>query len=170
VTEHERRPAYEPAARLLAPTQYDPQMKRPGSTVAGAGLVMLRVIAGVLWCIGIAQGRHNSFVDLIVPDGAAAIEATYVPFVIAFVGTSMAVYTVLGVFIFVGFNWARVTVMVFSTLSITSAFVGWWSEGQEITLGSSTSVFAVAVDILILLALSSRSAAKYARRNEKHPD
>jgi hypothetical protein len=170
VTAHERRPAYEPAARLLAPTQYDPRMKRPVSTAAGAALVMLRVIAGVLWCVGIAQGRHNSFVDLIVPDGSADVEASYVPIVIGFVGVSMAVYAVLGVFIFFGFNWARVTVMVFSTLSIASSFIGWWSEGQEITLGSSTSVFAVAVDILILLALSSRSAAKYARRNEKHPD
>lgn len=169
MSEHEKRPAYEPAARLLQPTGFDPGMRRPISTVAGSALVGLRVVAGILWCVGIAQGRHNAFVDLIIPDGSAAIERQYIPFVIAFVGAVLVVDAVLAVLIYLGLNWPRVTVMFFSMLSILGSFIGWWSEGQEITLTSGTSVLAVALDILILLALSSRSAARYARRNEKRP-
>ncbi|WP_312677807.1 hypothetical protein [Microbacterium sp.] len=55
--------------------------------------------------------------------------------------------------------------MVFSTLSIVSSFVAWWAQGQEITLQST--FLSLSLDILILLALSSQSAAAYARRGEK---
>jgi hypothetical protein len=58
-----------------------------------------------------------------------------------------------------------VTVMAFSVISITGAFIQWWSEDQEITI--SGSLLTLGLDILILLALSSRSAAAYARRNER---
>ena len=44
----DKRPAFEPAARLLKPTAYDPAMQRPTSTVAGAVLVLLRVVVGVI--------------------------------------------------------------------------------------------------------------------------
>ena len=59
-----------------------------------------------------------------------------------------------------GRNWARVVVMVFSTLSIASSFVAWWAQGQEITLQST--FLSLSLDILILLAVSSQSAAAYA--------
>ncbi|MBZ6372011.1 MAG: hypothetical protein LBE44_08990 [Microbacterium hominis] len=64
-----------------------------------------------------------------------------------------------------GRNWASVVVRVFSTLSIASSFVAWWGQGQEITLQST--FLSLSLDILILLALSSQSAAAYARRGEK---
>ena len=47
-----------------------------------------------------------------------------------------------------------------------TAFVSWWVRDQEITL--QTTLLSLAVDILVLLALSSRSTAAYARRREKH--
>ena len=64
-----------------------------------------------------------------------------------------------------GSNLARVAVMTVATLSISAAFASWWVRDQEITLFSTLP--ALALDILVLLALSSRSAAAYARRNEK---
>jgi hypothetical protein len=167
MSEPAKRPAYEPAARLLQPTRYNPGMRRPISTMAGSALVALRVVAGVIWIVGILHGRHIPLVDMFIPDGATAIEAAYAPVVSIVVGMSLALYTVLAVFIFLGRNWARVTVMFLSLFSITGAFVGWWADGQQITLTSGTSVVAVSLDILILLALSSRTAAAYARRNEK---
>ena len=51
-----KRPAYEPAKRLLKPPRFDPEMKRPISTVAGVLLILLRVIAGVVVLVGIATG------------------------------------------------------------------------------------------------------------------
>lgn len=53
-----------------------------------------------------------------------------------------------------------------AAISIVTAFVSWWVRDQEITL--QTTLLSLAVDILVLLALSSRSAAAYARRREKH--
>ncbi|WP_314430259.1 hypothetical protein [Microbacterium lacticum] len=55
---------------------------------------------------------------------------------------------------------------VVTAISISTAFVSWWARDQEITL--QTTLLSLAVDILVLLALSSRSAAAYARRAEKH--
>ncbi len=71
-----------------------------------------------------------------------------------------------GILIFRGSNAARVLVMVVTAISISTAFVSWWARDQEITL--QTTLLSLAVDILVLLALSSRSAAAYARRAEKH--
>ncbi|WP_448261983.1 hypothetical protein [Microbacterium aurum] len=51
-------------------------------------------------------------------------------------------------------------------LSLTETFhVGWWAQGPEITLQST--LLSLSLDILILLALSSQSAAAYVRRGEK---
>ena len=41
----------------------------------------------------------------------------------------------------------------------------WWAQGQEITINGA--LLSLSLDILVLLALSSRSAAAYARRNER---
>ena len=51
-----KRPAFEPPGRLLKPTGYHPDMRRPLTVVAGAALVLLRVIAGVAVLVGIAAG------------------------------------------------------------------------------------------------------------------
>ena len=71
----------------------------------------------------------------------------------------------LSVLVFLGRNWARVIVMCISVLSISTVFGAWWVQGQEITLEGS--FMSLAIDILLLLALSSRSAAAYARRRER---
>ncbi|MBN9181107.1 MAG: hypothetical protein J0J00_11300, partial [Microbacterium sp.] len=74
---------------------------------------------------------------------------------------------VLAVFIYRGRNWARVIVMSIAVISITGSFVAWWWQGEEITLGGSASLLSLGLDILVLLALSSRSSAAYARRNQR---
>jgi hypothetical protein len=55
--------------------------------------------------------------------------------------------------------------MTFSAISITGSFIQWWTGNQVITI--TGSLLTLGLDILILLALSSRSAAAYARRNER---
>ncbi|MFV4913962.1 hypothetical protein PFZ49_10515 [Microbacterium lacticum] len=81
-------------------------------------------------------------------------------------GVVTVIELVCGILIFRGSNAARVLVMVVTAISISTAFVSWWARDQEITL--QTTLLSLAVDILVLLALSSRSAAAYARRAEKH--
>ncbi|GAB2846807.1 hypothetical protein ACFQ0P_04910 [Microbacterium insulae] len=165
-----KRPAFEPAVRLLRPTGYDPDMKRPASIVAGTGLVLLSAVAGVLVLLGVgltwndlvasADADFEGFEP--TPEGRAAGLAAVV--VAAAVGVIADL--ILALFVFLGRNWARVIVMLFAVFSISGYFVAWWAQGQEITLGGA--FVSVAVDILLLLALSSRSAAAYARRLE-HP-
>jgi hypothetical protein len=71
----------------------------------------------------------------------------------------------MAVLISLGFNWPRIVVMVFSTLSISGTFAAWWAGDQNIALDQT--LFTLALDILIMLALSSRAARDYARRNDR---
>lgn len=166
MTEPRKRAAFEPAEQLLRPTGFDPAMKRPASTVAGAVLVLLRAGAGVLFLVD-ALMHWGRYVDEmgsdtgLTPDVAGAGLAVSLGFA-AFVLLLDASFAVL---IYRGLNWPRVIVMAIAVLSISASFVAWWSQGQEITLG--TTLLSLALDILVLLALSSRSAAAYARRNER---
>ncbi len=73
--------------------------------------------------------------------------------------------TLLAILIYRGHNWPRVIVMLIAVFSICSAFTAWWALGEEIRLEGT--FVSLSLDILLLLALSSRSAAAYARRNER---
>jgi hypothetical protein len=171
----DKRPAYEPGAGLAAPVPPDPAMRRPASTVAGAVLVLLRAAAGVLWIAAFSFGWSAWVQDVAGAFSGDASETSAVPsqttaavlaIVVGVVGAGVVVEAVLGVLILRGVNGPRVLVMVFSVLSISTAFVGWWAQGQQIRIG--TTFLTLSLDILILLALSSRSAAAYARRRRRH--
>lgn len=169
-----KRAAFEPAAGLARPLAHDPDMRRPISTVAGAVLVLLRAAAGAVWILAFAlrwgewvqtltislSGDASDAVDLSDVDSTAVLVVVF-----AMVGLGVLIEAVLGLLILRGSNWPRVLVMVISVISLSSAFVGWWVQGQEIRIG--TTFVTVALDIFILLALSSRSAAAYARRRER---
>ena len=164
-----KRPAFEPASELLKPVSHDPEMKRPPSTVAGVMLVFLRVLAGLIVLAMILLDWRSTVAELDVeiegvPNTAGLAQGVLIGVVI-FLGVVLIVDAALALFILTGHNWARVTVMAFSAISITGAFIQWWSEDQEITI--SGSLLTLGLDILILLALSSRSAAAYARRKER---
>jgi len=170
-----KRPAYEPAARLLRPVRHDPDMPRPAATVAGAVLVLLRALAGLLVGGAIAAAWQAILAD---PDvelaldgtdlGASDARAVALWIVLGIAGLSVLLDVVFAAFVLRGSNWARVAVMVISVLSISTAFFAWWVQGQEIRVDEAFA--SLALDILVLLALSSRSAAAYARRNERRPD
>ncbi|WP_243075378.1 hypothetical protein [Microbacterium sp. SS28] len=163
-----KRPAYEPARELLRRPGYRPEMTRPPTTVAGAVLVFLRVVVGVLWLGELALNWNvvatETSIDL---EGFTSDEAVGVGLwiVVGIASVILVLDIVLGVLILRGLNWPRVVVMLFAVISICSAFTAWWLDDLEITL--TTSLLTTALDTLILLALSSRSAAAYARRNER---
>jgi len=156
---HAKRPAFEPATRLLVPTGYNPAMRRPAATIAGVTLLILRVAAGIGFLVQAALLRPSSL-DVSVDGDALG------PLVVVLVGVSLLlVDAVLASFIWLGWNWPRVLVMIGSVISLTTSFVAWWSSGREITVDAGLAT--IALDVLVLLALSSRSAAAYARRNER---
>ncbi|WP_106815244.1 hypothetical protein [Microbacterium timonense] len=167
-----KRPAFEPPSRLLRPTGYDPHMARPATIWAGAALILLRVLAGVAVLGGIAAGWDDLLADPDsvldgfdpTPEGSRAALSV----VLATGGAVLAIDLLLAIFVLLGRNWARVIVMVIAVLSISTSFVTWWSQGQEITIEGT--YVSLSLDILLLLALSSRSAAAYARRNQRRDD
>ncbi|MBZ4488267.1 hypothetical protein LQ938_13815 [Microbacterium sp. cx-55] len=164
-----KRAAFESPARLARPLPFDPGMKRPMSTVAGAALVLLRVATGVLWLLSLGVQwpalvrEADADIDGIslTPDqiGTGFIAVAVV------MGLVLLADGAFAVLILRGHNIPRVIVMTFSTISIGSAFVTWWAQGQEIRI--HTTLVTLSLDILVLLALSSRSAAAYARRFER---
>lgn len=164
-----KRPAFEPPGRLLTPTGYRPDMRRPTTIVAGAALVLLRVLAGVAVLAGIAVGWDaiiadpDSVLEGFDPSPAGSQAALW--FVLAAGGTVLLIDLLLAIFVFRGHNWARVIVMVVTVGSISTSFFAWWAQGQEIKV--DTTFVSLSLDILVLLALSSRSAAAYARRHER---
>ena len=164
----EKRVAFEPP---VDPTTADPAMRRPASIATGSILVLLRAAAGALWAAGVAfslppglrefagaaSGNADEPIDLTVSDlgvGTAVF--------LGVLGIVCAVQVVFGILILFGSNLARVSVMVLSVGSISGSFVGWWAYDQEITVG--TTLITLSLDILVLLAHSSRDAAAYARR------
>lgn len=163
-----KRPAYESPGDLARPL--DPgsaSMRRPAATAFGAVLVVLRVIAGVVWLIALAvQWRQLLESDFgIVLDGdVTAEEASGIGLVVILVGGGvvLAVELVFAVLVYRGSNWARITVMLFATISITWSAIDYFGGDAEITL--RTTLITLALDILVLLALSSRNARGYARR------
>mgnify|MGYP001155230496 FL=1 len=144
-------------------------MRRPTTLVAGAGLVLLSALAGVLSMVEVALNWRSDVREIVVElDGIEAtpdaIDAVLLV-VVGVIGVGVAIQLVSAILLYRGSNLARVAVLTVATLSISAAFAGWWARDQEITL--FTTLPTLAVDILVLLALSSRSAAAYARRNEK---
>jgi len=149
-------------------------MRRPAATVAGGVLVLLRAVSGAVWGAAVVFGLPpwlRSISSFANGDNTIPTEDTIDDLGLGadlFIGVLVVVFlvqVVFGILLLRGSNAARVIVMIVSTISISAAFVGWWEVGDEITVG--TTLVTLALDILVLLALSSRDAAAYARRNEK---
>lgn len=169
-----KRPAFEPPTSLARPIPANPAMRRPPATTVGAALVVLRVLAGVAWLTSLALQWNGIVTEAFgEPDGAAPVPADDLDgfangslTVILVVGAVvLAVELVLAVFIYLGHNWPRIIVMVFATLSISGSYATWWAGDQEVTL--QTTLLTLSLDILVMLALSSRAARAYARRNKR---
>jgi len=163
-----KRAAFEPLAPAVTGA---PDMHRPAATVAGAVLVFLRAAAGMLWAFGVAFELPPWLQAVAAASGDASDGSS--PLTLADFDTTPGVFlgvlgfvalvqVVFGSFVLAGGNVARVVVMVISTLSIIGSFIGWWEFGQDITV--RTTLLTLSLDILVLLALSSREAAAYARR------
>ena len=143
-------------------------MKKPLATVAGALLMVARTFSGVIVII-VAGVTWRDFAHSLIRD--ARLEGTRITvgeagivltIVLAVYGFALLLYLVLALFVYLGHNWARIVAMAFATISIILAFTDYVHNGVQITL--RTTLVSLALDILILLALSSSSARLFARR------
>lgn len=155
-----KRSAAEPPEVLLGyePT-VAPHAKRPKSVALGAALVFGRAVAGVLWFIGLTL-EWGDIVDEFQLDGE---ESAILYWFAAIVNLgSVLVLALFAWLIWRGNNAARVITMLVLTVSILTAATGHFVAGEAVTL--QTTLLTVALDILVLLALSSRDARAWARR------
>lgn len=168
-TAPDKLPPFEAGLKLLQRAESDPNMARPSATVVGAVLVALRAALGAVVLVGVVKGWDGllSAVDSAVEVlGFANYEAPWLRTLVFAVGAALMVFQlVLAILIFQGRNWARMLIMIVAVFDISTTFVAWAMRGQELTF--SGTIFSLAIDILILLALSSQAAAAYARRLER---
>lgn len=162
----EKRPAFESPAVLATPVTPPVSMPRPAATAFGALVVWGRVAAGIAWLVALGLGwddivRTELEIELEGLDIQAASDLVLTLVIVAG-SVVLAVELMLALLIWRGSNWARITVMFFSTVSIVVAWIDSVTGSSEITL--RTTFITLALDILVLLALSSRNARTYARR------
>ncbi|WP_448002265.1 hypothetical protein [Agromyces bauzanensis] len=163
----EKRPAFESPAVLATPVTPPASMPRPAATGFGAGLVVARVVAGIAWLVGLGLQWDTVVreeIDLVLEPGTDEAAASDLVLLVLLVAGAivLAAELLLAVLIWFGSNWARITVMCFSTISIAVAWIDSVTGSTEITL--RTTFVTLALDILVLLALSSRNARAYAQR------
>ena len=134
---------------------------RPGPIVGGTALVLLRATAAIVWSIGFAATWPGTVKSLDLPPDTGDI--SFVLWIIlGFLGFWTLLLLLLARWLWRGSNRARVAVMIWTTLSIVAAAVGYFAMGEEITV--RTTLLTLSLDILVLLALSSRGARAWARR------
>lgn len=144
-------------------------MRRPLATGLGAVLMSLRVIWGfisiLIYVLNWGAIREDVFASA---DGGLLVPADVADLLLVIglsaLGVWYVFYGVLAGLVFAGANWARIVAMSFASLSIIVVFLDWWNAGIPVTF--QTSLASVALDILVLLALSAQSARSFARRND----
>lgn len=156
-----KRAANEPVEVLVArdiesqPTTH----ARPHSITLGALFVFGRGIAGLFW-IGAFLLAWPSIAD---EEKITADERPFVFWLVLIIGAIAALTSLVFAWsIWRGSNLARVIVMCGVTLSTITAATSYFANGEQITI--QTTLLTVSLDILVLLALSSRDARSWARR------
>lgn len=156
-----KRPANEPVEVLLTSNE-GAELRvptRPPSITLGGLFVFGRGLAGLLWL----GAFYLMWPEIAEQADVSADENTAVLWLILGAGgLASLVLLVIAWSIWRGSNLARVVVMFGVTISTTTAAVGYFVNGETITM--QTTLLTVALDVLVLLALSSRDARAWARR------
>lgn len=154
-----KRSAIEPPATLFEPDEA-PRSRgpRPASLTGGTALLVLRALASALWIVSMARSVESVRAEY-------RLDAETVHVVIGLgIGMQAAWMLMLLVFAWLvwrGSNWARMTVLLGATVSILIAAIDYFAAGEAITV--RTTLLTLSLDILILLALSSREARAWSR-------
>lgn len=139
----------------------DSRHRRPASTIVGAGLLFVRAIALVLFSVvfGLTATQFLPLLgDLTFDD---TTEQGLIITVVVLIGVVAFVDLVLAFFVFLGRNWARLLALITTSVGAAAQLLGF-------TAAEGTPFFAVlpgiAIDVLVIFALSSDSSLVYARR------
>ncbi len=140
---------------------------RPIQTSIGAALVVARALAGILFLVvtfdGIQQLIHDAVVrgDATISGGSVDQAHLAVWLVAIALAIPVLFYLFLAVLAFRGSNRARVAAMMVSSVLVILTAVDFFNGGSPITV--TTNLPGLALDILVLLALSSTKAREWAR-------
>ncbi|QHC61723.1 hypothetical protein GSU69_02760 [Rathayibacter festucae] len=141
-------------------------LRRPVTTHVGALMLVARGLAYALQAVLLLAGAA-SLDDLTWLDGGTATaggstldEASTRPIAAALLGAATLLWLLLGALVLRGSGTARLLALSSSLLSTITAFAAVLQGGAAISL--QTNLGSVAFDILVLLALSSRSSRDYA--------
>ncbi|MFB2583516.1 LssY C-terminal domain-containing protein [Herbiconiux liukaitaii] len=145
----------------------DKVVRRPAPTLFGSIVVMLSALTPVVIALLVltdwAGARETISVDLDTAVPASGDQRDIALWVILGLIVVLAlVELLLGIFVFLGSNIARIAVLTFSVIGIVVSAIDHIQGHQAITLG--TNLVSLSLDILILIALSSDRARDYARR------
>lgn len=140
--------------------------KKPQAVKVGAALMAARVLSGLLF-IGVVGLSWREVADSLVVDldssgitGPNANDLVLASVLVVY-GLALLAYLIVAWLVFIGHNWARVVAMAMATVSIVIQLASSLTDGVAITL--RTTLASLALDILIVLALSSTGARTYAR-------
>lgn len=157
--EPHKRPAGEVITALQAPAETSvpgpTPPRRPAGVVLGVVFILLRATGGLLW-MAEAAGSWNDLRHDIIPGGHTAL---YV--VVTVHGVWTTVLLVLAWQLWRGRDSVRLAVLLWTTVNIVLAAVGYYVHGERITV--HTSLLTLALDILVLLALSGSDARTWTR-------
>lgn len=140
---------------------------RPIQTSIGAALVAARTLAGILFLMATFGGIQQLIHDAVARGDISLVEGSedQAHLAVWLVGIALAIpvlfYLFLAVLAFRGSNWARIAAMVVSSLLVLFTAADYFSGLSPITV--RTNLPGLALDILVLLALSSTKAREWAR-------
>lgn len=135
--------------------------RRPAQTVFGASVAGLLGVFNLAMAGLVLAALQAGLVPEAAGEGAQpALFAT----VFAIAGV---INLTLGAATMAGHNWARILLSLFSVLTIITAYLA-NARGSEV-ISLSTNLISVSISVLVLLALSSRSAREYATRGRRTP-
>lgn len=145
-----------------------PALERPLPTIFGAVFALFTAVTGVISSVIYLTSdqivEELNFTD-IPTDAVQLRQEAFVVFIVI-IGLLALLRLILAYFVWVGSNWARITLTATTSLSIVLTFLGVIQGVQRLNLDIdvlNTNLLTVSLEILLVLALSSDKARAFAR-------
>ncbi|SDL95468.1 LssY C-terminus [Arthrobacter sp. ov407] len=149
----------------------DSRNRRPAATIVGAVFVGARAAAAALLAMSMVLFKDAHVGSLMQPVAGPAVTEAQAELAVTAATVVVLLFALaeilLAWFVFLGRHWARTVAMALSTVAIGLQAFDVFLGGPDITLQSNLP--GLALDILLLLALSSKRSRDYALRPRKEP-
>lgn len=162
-----RQTAAAPSASVPPPA--GGRTRRPSTTIVGALFVGARAAAAALLALSLVLFKDAHVGSLMQPVAGPAVTEAQADLAVSAATVVVLLFALaeilLAWFVFLGRNWARTVAMALSTAAICIQAIDVFHGGPDITLKSNLP--GLTLDILLLLALSSKRSRDYALRPRK---